>query len=114
MKPTKTNRSTAQHVRRMDDGNAFMPDPGAGPARTRDDLAEQLAEQFLVSATSAEEAGQEDLDLEMPEERGGPFVLTRASKEFGREPDASNIPEAEPAAFPSAMRSYRQDLVAKR
>ncbi len=28
-----------------------MPDPGEGPARMRDDLAEELAEEFLTSAT---------------------------------------------------------------
>ena len=114
MKSTKTPRSTQAHVGRMDDGNAFLPDPGSGPAHTKVDLAEQLAEQFLVSATSAEEAGQEDLDSEMAEERGGPFVVTRASKEFAPGADASNIPEAEATAFPSAMRTNGQDLVARR
>nr|MBK7069667.1 hypothetical protein [Deltaproteobacteria bacterium] len=51
MKPAKTTKTKTAplHVgERMDDGNAFIRDPGSGPAHTRDDLAENLAEQFLV------------------------------------------------------------------
>ena len=29
-----------QHRKRSDDANAFLPDPGEGPARVEDDLAE--------------------------------------------------------------------------
>src|SRR5690349_19038455 len=43
-------------IRPQDDGNAFLPDPReTGQSRTRDDLAESLAEEFLEAATSAEE-----------------------------------------------------------
>ena len=41
---------------RSDDGNAFLPDPqGDHFARAGDDLAEDLAEKFVASATSGEE-----------------------------------------------------------
>lgn len=108
MKSPKT-KTPALHVGpRMDDGDAFIRDPGNGPARTRDDLAENLAEQFLTSATSAEETGQEDLDREVPEESGGPFVETSGSQEFARDSDASNIRGADREPFPSPMRAGKR------
>lgn len=93
---------------RMDDGNAFIRDPGSGPARTRDDLAENLAEQFLTSATSAEETAQEDLDREVPEEEGGPFVVTTGATEFARDSEAPNIKGADREPFPSPMRAGKR------
>ena len=72
---------------RSDDGNAFMPDPGDGPARIRDDLAENLAEDYLQAATQGPEV-EEDLDRIVPEEFGGPFVETTAAEEFAQGVDA--------------------------
>ena len=96
---------------RSDDGNAFVPDPSSsGRSRVKDVLAEQLAEEFLSSATSGEEHGLEAHDRVFTEERGGPFVTTSARKEFGYEPDASNPIDAEPAAFPTT-RSKRRPFV---
>ena len=37
-----------QRRQRSDDANAFIPDPEGGPAHTRDDLAESLAEAYRV------------------------------------------------------------------
>jgi len=59
---------------RTDDGNAFIPDPEGGPARTSDDLAESLAEEYLESATSGEDVAEELQDEIVPEELGGPFI----------------------------------------
>jgi hypothetical protein len=93
---------------RRDDANAFLPDPSEGPARVEDDLAENLAEEFLVAATSAEEASEEVRDEVVPEELGGPFIEVPASEEFDRAPDASNPPDAEREPFPRAVRApYR-------
>jgi hypothetical protein len=92
----------AAHRReRSDDGNAFIPDPGDGPARTRDDLAENLAEGFLQSATSGESVTEEQNDEVVPEELGGPFVETSASEEFADGTDESNPADAEAAALPT-------------
>ena len=44
---------------RSDDGNAFMPDPEDGPARIRDDLAENLAEDYLQAATQGMEVEED-------------------------------------------------------
>jgi hypothetical protein len=89
-----------RHVR-SDDGNAFIPDPEDGPARTRDDLAENLAEDFLQGATSGGEPfAEEQNDEVVPEELGGPFVETSAREEFADGVDESNPADAERAATP--------------
>src|SRR5262249_23138225 len=75
---------------RPDSGDAFLPDPGSGPARVKDDLAEELAEEFLTSATSAEESLPEALEGEVPEEAGGPFVPSSAKQEVARGNHGSN------------------------
>ena len=96
------------HARtRPDDGNAFFPDPGQGPARVKDDLAEELAEEFLESATSGEEMGEEGHERVVPEERGGPFVITTARKEFAYDVDPSNPVDAERAPFPTTRSKAR-------
>lgn len=87
---------------RPDSGEAFLPDPGDGPARVMDDLAEELAEEYLASATSAEEALPDALESEVPEEQGGPFVVTSAKEEFAKGVDKSNPRSAEKEAFPRA------------
>ena len=108
---TPKNKTAPLHVgARMDDGNAFLRDPGSGPAHTRDALAENLAEQFLTSATSAEDATPEAMDREVPEDSGGPFVETTGAREFARDSEAPNIPGAERAAFPSPMRATKKHL----
>jgi hypothetical protein len=65
-----------------DDGEAFIPDivrQGGGLAthssrRTSDDETEASAEEFLLSATSAEDAFEDARDEFVLEEIGGPFV----------------------------------------
>ncbi|HTB73897.1 MAG TPA: hypothetical protein VK762_11665 [Polyangiaceae bacterium] len=93
-----------QHRKRSDDANAFLPDPGEGPALVDDDLAENLAEEFIVAATSAEESGEDVRDEVVPEELGGPFLEVPASDEFDGKPDASNPLDAEREPFPRAVR----------
>jgi hypothetical protein len=99
-KGPKHKHPVARHER-PDSGDAFIPDPGEGPARIKDDLAEELAEEFLTSATSAEESLPDALDSELPEEQGGPFVLSSGKQEFARGTDASNPPDAKKEAFPT-------------
>jgi hypothetical protein len=92
-----------RHVR-SDDGNAFIPDPEGGPARTTDDLAENLAEEFLQSATRGNDAYEDALDEVVPEEIGGPFVETSAADEFAHDIDEANPEDAvrEPLPRPVA------------
>jgi hypothetical protein len=92
---------------RPDEGRAFLPDPydGTGaPARASDPLAETLAEEFVASATNAEEMTEDDRDQLTPEEVGGPFTETSAAEEFAGGFDPSNPPDAEREAFPTATR----------
>ncbi len=89
-------RDPAQARRRVrkDSGDAFIPDPGAGAAHTDDTLAENLAEEYLESATSGEERGEEAMNELVSEEIGGPFIelssaieddeLPRYTREPGR------------------------------
>jgi hypothetical protein len=81
------------------------PDPeGVGflaQSRSSDDLAEALGEQFVEGATTGEGAGEEQLDQEVPEERGGPFVRSNAGTEFAEGTDRSNPKGAKREPFPT-------------
>src|SRR5262245_30227561 len=91
-----TTRAALNGSGRSDDANAFIPDPDGGPARTDDDLAESMAEEFLEAATRGNEVAEEVLDEVVPEEIGGPFVETTAAEEFAAGVDESNPADAEP------------------
>jgi hypothetical protein len=69
------SRSHPMHkTPRPDGGEAFLRDPGSGPARAGDDLAELAAEEFVASAVSGEEVAFADRDETAPEEYGGPYT----------------------------------------
>src|SRR4029079_8257244 len=106
---TKQDAATAlAAAHRSDEGTAFLPDPydGAGaPARTGDSFAETLAEEYISSATNAEEMVEDHFNQVQTEEIGGPFTETSGGEEFANAPDASNPEDAERAAFPTATRS---------
>jgi hypothetical protein len=89
--------------KRSDDADAFFPDPGEGPARTRDDLAEVLAEDFIGAATSGNDVLEDDLERETSDELGGPFLVTSARVELADDIDESNPVGAEVEAFPRAV-----------
>ena len=87
-------------IARHDDANAFMPDPDGGPARIPDDLAEDLAEAFVDSATRGDDADDAKLDGVVAEEIGGPFLETSAVDEFANDTDGANPPDAEREPLP--------------
>jgi hypothetical protein len=89
---------------RPDDADAFLRDRSDGKARksTRDDFAEELAEDFVGSATSGEDQALEARDSVGDEEVGGPFVTTPAKREFAEGLDASNPEDTEREPFPTA------------
>ncbi len=101
--------AAAKASKRSDDGAAFLPDPyahnGRAPARAGDDLAESLAEEFLTSATSGEDATQELRNRATTEEIGGPFVDSDARQEFASSIDETNPEDAPREPFPTANRS---------
>lgn len=96
-----------RHAARDDDAHAFVPDP-AERGEPNDDLAEELGEDFLTSATSGEEAHMETLDEPVPEEEGGPFLEVDGAREFASGSDPSNPRDAEPEPFPRANASPRR------
>ncbi len=99
--PARIN--SGQPRKRSDDGDAFIRDPGEGPARTRDDLAEVLAEDFIGAATSGNDVLEDDLERETSDELGGPFVETSARVELADDVDGSNPICAEVEALPRAV-----------
>jgi hypothetical protein len=68
-------------------------------------LAEDLAEGYLASATSAEEQGEARHEEAVEEEIGGPFVSSTAGREFADDVDASNPRGSRRAAFPTTRGS---------
>ncbi len=88
---------------RSDTADAFLPDPGDGPVRVDDDLAEALAEDYLTAATSGDDSQNQRLDEVVPEDLGGPFVESSASDEFALGTDESNPEDAEPEPLPRAV-----------
>lgn len=70
-------------------------------AEAEDDLAEELAEVAVVAMTSGESQMVEDLNRDVEEDWGGPFVVTSANREFAGGTDDSNIPEATREPFPT-------------
>jgi len=105
---TKPKQHPPARHGRTDSGRAFLPDMGEGPARVKDDLAEELAEEFLKSATSAEESFPETLEEAQTEEEGGPFITTTGKEEFAKDVDESNPRGAEVEAFPRANAGPRR------
>jgi hypothetical protein len=87
----------AQSGHSDDAGKSFLPRPRSG-----DDLAEELGEEFVETATTGEYAGEEALDQVVIEESGGPFVETSGATEFAEGTDASNPEGAEREPFPKA------------
>ncbi|HEY1692373.1 MAG TPA: hypothetical protein VGG39_09430 [Polyangiaceae bacterium] len=77
------------------DPSSFVERP-----RSRDDLVEQLGEEFVTDATGAEHRGEDVLDQDVPEELGGPFVESNAASEFAHGTDASNPKSATKEPFP--------------
>ena len=81
-----------------DEGNdttAFVQRP-----RSKDDLAEELGEEFVMTATTGEDEGEDVANQAVPEELGGPFVVTDAATEFAQGTDASNPRGAKREPFP--------------
>lgn len=102
---------------RPDDGHAFVEDPteheapptqAAEDADAADSLAEELAAEFLVAATSNEDMGEQRFEQESVTEVGGPFLEVSASAEIVDDADANNPPGTTKEPFPTAMRSDLQ------
>lgn len=67
---------------RPDDGDAFVPDPQGRPGPLPSDDAESFAEEFIATATSAEQVDMDAQDEFVEEEVGGPFVAVEGDLEM--------------------------------
>src|SRR4051812_25113131 len=93
-----------EHLRRTDTADAFIRDPDdGGPIVADDDLAEVLGEEFVLSATTAEDMSDEALQQGVPEDIGGPFVESSPEVEFADGPDESNPADADAEPMPRAV-----------
>lgn len=87
-----------------DNPELALPEPLLAPD---DDLGEELAEEYLISATSGEQAAEDIRNQETPEENGGPFIETTSAQEIDYEDDEPEDSEAEP--FPTATAEDSKD-----
>jgi hypothetical protein len=81
-------RTRAAEIRaRESDQNAPVPEREEAetliPEAREDDLAEELGEESVEAATSGQSPAEENLNEEVPEETGGPFVETTTDEETG-------------------------------
>jgi hypothetical protein len=78
-------------------------------AKSSDPLAAALGEGFVESATTGEDAGVDVFNQGIPEEEGGPFVMTRGRDEFAHGRDRSNPKGATREPFPRASADQESD-----
>jgi hypothetical protein len=69
-------------------------------SHTKDDLAEEMGETWVETATTGEDTSQAVYNQDVPEDEGGPFVTTTAGQEFAEGTDASNPSTAKREPFP--------------
>jgi len=93
------NAKYASELRALSSRDA-EPSSFVAKPRSTDDLVEELGEEFVSQATSAEHEGEDVLNQEVPEERGGPFVETSGDQEFAVGTDPSNPKDATREPFP--------------
>jgi hypothetical protein len=92
-----TLRAKSREGAVKDTDDAFI---GRGQ-RSKDDLAEEMGETWVETATSGEDENEDVFNQEVPEESGGPFVQTSGSQEFAEGTDASNPKRAKREPFPT-------------
>jgi len=114
----RPQRADPAREREQRPGRRAEPAPPPGRRRAfiaeardaTDELAEELGESFVLSATSGEDP-EEHYERERPEEEGGPFLETSGKTEFAYGVDESNPEDAEPAPWPTVSlqgrRAYR-------
>jgi len=84
-------------IRARDEPKAFID-----PKAVDDDFAEELAETAVSAMTSGEDALGDDLEAQVDEERGGPFIETSGNVEFASGTDESNTADATREPIPLA------------
>jgi len=108
--PAPPPPDTSEHPERLPPFELTEQSFRLGEPGEKDDLREELGEAYVQSMTSGSQAAEDIRDEVVPEESGGPFVVTSAKTEFAEGTDASNPADAEPAPLPvvSAQPSPRK------
>ena len=83
----RTERDRADPEREREEPETLIP--GAED----DDLAEELGEESVEAATSGQTPAEENLNEEVPEETGGPFVETSGRTVYGYGTDPRSRPD---------------------
>ena len=91
-----TLREKSLEGRVRDSDEAFIGREG----RSKDNLAEAMGENWVETATSGEDDGEEVFNQSVPEDEGGPFVTTTAGQEFAEGTDPSNPKRSKREPFP--------------
>ena len=99
-------RSRSLEAAAQGEDTAFL-----GRPKSSDSLAEALGEEFLEAATTGEDASLDALNESIPEEEGGPFVVTRGRDEFARGRDSSNPKGATREPFPKVLSDESEEEV---
>jgi len=86
----KQNQVNGHELRqRPDDGKAFLPDTVSdGDHKLLPTDAEEMAEEFMVSATGAESIHSDANDEVVDDEEGGPFIILDDKAQF---PDSERL-----------------------
>jgi hypothetical protein len=94
-----------QGSQRPDGGKAFVRE---SDGTSSDTFATEMGKDFLIAAETGREVLEELSDEDMPEDSGGPFIVSTAGNEFADGVDASNPTGADREAFPTVMRQPPQ------
>lgn len=80
-----TIRHARKVARRMDDGEAFLPDPlaeiGGRHTQLTEAQAEAFGEEFIAAATTGEDVSADANDEVAEDEDGGPFLVLDTNEE---------------------------------
>ena len=92
----RAGRSTNEH-----DEDGFVSASGRVRGEPSEELAENLGEAFLESATSREESLTDRQQRTLESESGGPYTITEGGEEFASGTDEMNPPDATREPFPT-------------
>lgn len=96
------NPKLAQDLRTQAKANARRKQEERNAPAPADDLAWELGEEVVASATSGENDEEDRLNADVTEDQGGPFVVTSGGEEFADDVDESNPADATREPFPRA------------
>jgi hypothetical protein len=93
-----TIRAARKAKTRMDDGEAFLPDPSRESRPIAADDGTSFGEEFIASATTGEPLHMDAADEVADDEEGGPFLELEGEEDI---PSAPNADFANDAQAPS-------------